>query len=212
MVRSSKKSRGPIVLAVAAVMAAIVVPIVLVGPEPDREPAETPAPRVEVAAGQIRTVPELPGERKNALVGELGEALEELYARAFVVPGPEATAPPSPQPTPATRVDGFFTSKARAALRKDPDVFRAVDAVRVSGGKLSFGGIVTLEGSRPVQALLQIGFDAEGRPSGRATPTVHLRQEGRLLLVSTSNGWRVDGFELRFSSRPVEPSPPARSG
>ena len=90
----------------------------------------------------------------------------------------------------------------------DQIVFRRVDDVRLTSGRLTFGGVVTLEGSRPVQAYLEVVFDAEGRSEGVARD-VRIRQEGSLLMLATSEGWRVDGFDLRFASRPVTPSPGA---
>ncbi len=192
-------------LAVAAVLAVFVVPLVLVRSNTDRRPEAGPDLAISVVTGQIRTIPLLPAEHKNRLVEEIKAALQVLYARAFLEAGAAATPPPSPEPTPATRVDDLFTAKAREALRKDPGVFRA-GPVRASEGRLEIEGVITLENSEPVQALLHVDFVGSASPRGGGSG-LRISQSGTLLLGATPDGWRVAGFGLRFESEPATPSP-----
>lgn len=198
-------SSAIVLLVAAAALAAVALPIVFLR-ETDRVPGPTPAPVVKAVAGEIRTVPQLSPEAKNELIAELAGVLEALYGQAFLGLPPQPTLPPSPQTTPATRVDAFFTGSARDALRRNPEVFLPVETVRVGMGRVTFEGIATLEASQPHQALLEVDFEAVGRPRSPAAPDVRLRQTGSLLLVAMPYGWRVGSFDLDFSSRPI-PSP-----
>lgn len=200
----ARRGRLPLPLIVAAVAAVIVVPLVLVRSESERDPETVDDERIEVVAGQIRTIPQLSSEHKGRVVEELKAALRDLYARAFLEEGAAATAPPSPEPTPATRVDDLFTARAREALHKDPDVFRA-GATAASEGRLSVEGVITLEDSKPVQALLHVDFVGSGEPRGGSR--LRIKQSGTLLLGATPDGWRVAGFGLRLESGLVTPSP-----
>lgn len=196
--------RLPMPLVVAAVVAVIVVPLVLVRSDSDRRPRTSTEQAVDVVTGQIRTIPQLSAERKSEVVDELKAALQNLYARAFLGTGTAATPPPSPEPTPATRVDDLFTAKAREALYKDPDVFRFGGAP-ASEGRLAVEGVITLEDSKPVQALLHVDFVGSGEP--RSGSSLRITQSGTILLGATPDGWRVAGFGLRFESGLVTPSP-----
>ena len=202
----SRSSRGrlPLPLILAAVVAVIVVPIILVRSNSDRSAGPEHDNGVDVVTGQIRTIPQLSAERKSEVVEQLKAVLQNLYERAFLEGGTAATAPPSPEPTPATRVDDLFTANARKALHKDPDVFRLAGAA-ASEGKLSVEGVITLEESKPVQALLQVDFVGTGDPRGGKT--LRISQKGTLLLSATPDGWRVAGFGLRFESELATPSP-----
>jgi len=193
--------RAPFLLIIAAVLAAIVVPIVLLDRDGLPRPEPTPSPAVVAAPQEIRTIPQLDPDTKQNLIAGLQRALVELYGRAFDIHERE-DGTPSPEPSPATRVDDLFTEKARAALRKDPNVFRLVEDLDVGSGRVNFGGVVTLEDSRPVHAALEIEFVADALPTGRAAPIVRLRQLGTLLLVARPEGWRVAAFDVAFSTRP----------
>jgi hypothetical protein len=208
MVRARTRSHVTLVLIVAAVLGVIAVPVALVNRRPVHQAfPSTPAPGFKAVAHGIRTIPQLDSGKKRNLVGGIAQALERLYAAAFV--DAQKETPASPEPTPATNVDAFFTSKARAALREHPEVFRTVDSVRVKSGQVTFGGIVTLEESKPVQAFLEVSFAGTGTPEGTRSPRVKMKQTGTLLLTGTSAGWRVAGFNLRFGSESLEPSPTA---
>lgn len=193
--------RAPFLLFIAAVLAAIVVPIVFLDRDdlPGAEP--TPSPGVVAAPGEIRTIPQLDPDTKQNLVAGLQRALIELYGRAFLIEERDDDTE-SPEPTPATRVDDLFTENARAALRKDPNVFRLIEDLDVGSGRVNFGGVVTLEDSRPVHAALEVEFLADALPTGRTAPIVRLRQLGTLLLVARPEGWRVAAFDVAFSTRP----------
>lgn len=193
-------------LAFAALLAVVVVPIVLLKDEAAQAPEPTPFTGVVAVAKELRAVPELPPERRDQLVRELTRLLGRLYTRAFAAPEPAATPPPSPQPTPSTPVDGFFTDRALKALRSDPEVFKPIETLQLGSGRVEFGGIVTVAEAEPREVLLEVDFRAEGLPEGRTSPEVRLHQRGTLYLVTTSKGWRVDGFDLDFASRP-EPTP-----
>jgi hypothetical protein len=207
MARARRGSHVPLIFIVAAVLAVIAVPVALVNRRPVHEGPATPTPGFDVVAREIRTIPQLAPGKKSALVRGLAGTLEHLYTTAFVPPRVDVDTPPSPEPTPATNVDALFTSKARGELRKHPDVFRTVDAVRVTSGQVTFGGIVTIERSKPVQALLEVSFAGTGSPEGSDSPQVKMRQTGTLLLTGTSRGWRVAGFNLNFGSESIEPTP-----
>jgi hypothetical protein len=204
MPADNRRSEVLFVLAVAAVLAVVVL-FVLIGRETQGPDSQEPG-RVEAVPGEIRTIPRLEPTRKQQLIEQLEGALAELYGRAFFHEGAAPTAPPSPLPSPSTRVDDLFTEKARAALRKDPDVF-SPGPVRAKEGRVSFDGVVTLDGTRPLQALLQIEFIASGSPTGNVSSDLRLEQKGTLLLSATKAGWRVAGFGLTFSSALASPSP-----
>ncbi|HYZ91500.1 MAG TPA: hypothetical protein VFA34_03790 [Actinomycetota bacterium] len=201
-----RKSGFPMILVVAAVLAVVVIPLVWIGRESGKGRGTVAPGRVEAVPGEIRTIPQLSAERKSELIEQLKGALRELYGRAFLREGDPPTIPPSPQPSPATRVDDLFTANAQAALRKDPEVFRP-GPVRAKEGRVTFAGVVTLEKWKPVQALLDVEFIAGGSPTGNVTADLRLQQKGTLLLTATKAGWRVAGFGLAFSSALVSPSP-----
>lgn len=199
-------SWGIFVLAVAALLAVVVVPIVLLRDELREAPEPTPAAVVEAVAKELQVVPELPPERREQLVEELRRLVARLYTQAFASPAPTPSPAASPKPTPSTPVDEFFTERALGALRSDPDVFKPIETLRLGSGRVEFGGIATVEGTEPREVLLEVDFKAETLPEGRTSPEVRLHQRGTLYLVATSRGWRVDGFDLDFVSRP-EPTP-----
>jgi hypothetical protein len=211
MARARTHSRVPLVLIAAAALAVIAVPVALFDREGAEEGQATPTPSFKAVAKEIRTIPQLDPRRKDELIQGLAGTLERLYSSAFVQAEKPREMPPSPQPTPATNVDEFFTSKARSALRKHPDVFRTVGSVHVTNGQVAFGGLVTIEGSKPVQAFLEVSFAGTGSPAGSASPRVKISQKGTLLLTGTSDGWRVAGFNLKLGSETIEPSPTAGS-
>lgn len=197
--------RAPLLFFIAAVLAAIVVPIVFL--DRDDEPSQpTPSPAVVAAPREIRTIPQLDPDTKRNLIAGLQRALIDLYGRAFNISERDDDEE-SPEPSPATRVDDLFTDKARAALRKDPNVFRLVEDLDVGSGRVTFSGVVTLENSRPVHAALEVEFLADALPTGRTAPLVRLRQLGTLLLVARPEGWRVAAFDVAFSTRPQTPPP-----
>ncbi len=205
--RSRTSAVSIAVLLTAAALAVVAVPLVLL--REDTQPQQTVTPGVIADAKEIRTVPQLDRTLKKALIAQLGDVLETLYERAFITEGlPEPTDDPRPVPSPATRVDSFFTGRARAALQSDPEVFSTVEALRVTSGRVAFAGIATLEGRRPLQALLEIDFQAVGQPRSLVGPEVRIRQKGTLLLVAMPEGWRVGSFDVDFSLRPVvSPTP-----
>jgi hypothetical protein len=204
---TKKGSRAGVWLFVAAVVAAIVVPVVILERETPEAPQTTPIAGIQAIAGEVRTVPQLPRQRKKQLVTQLSGVLATLYERAFLGSGPTPTAPPSPEPTPATPVDALFTARAREALRAHPDLFRPAPGAHIEEGQVAFSGIATLDGSTPLQALLEVTFKAMGTFEGRTSPIVAMRQQGTLLLLAGPNGWRVDGFDLKFHMEPAQPTP-----
>lgn len=203
---NERPSRGPlVVLALAALLAAIVVPIVF--DSDSRPPEPTPSPGIVAVAEEMRTVPPLPPALERTLAREIGDMVADLYERAFVTVRIETKPAPTGGASPQLRLAGLFTPKAAAALTNDADVFQRIEDLEVARGRVTFGGLATLEGSKPVQALLEIVFEASGTPAQRVSPIVRLTQRGTLLLVHSSNRWLVDGFDLKFDSAPVSPSP-----
>ncbi|MGH2758913.1 MAG: hypothetical protein ACRDKJ_05040, partial [Actinomycetota bacterium] len=161
------------------------------------------------APQELALVPPGSDELQRRITSDIGAVLAELYERAFVPQAAGASPDPTTEATPASRIRSFFTKKAAAALQKDPDVFERARDLTIARGRVTFGGLATLEGSKPVQALLEVVFDATATPEQRVSPLVRVRQRGTILLVYRSNRWFVDGFDLRFSSAPVTPSPTA---
>jgi hypothetical protein len=196
-------------LAVFAVAAALAV-AVFVALSKDEPPGAgpTPTPGVFPAPLELALVPPGSDELQRQITSDIGAVLAELYERAFVPQAATETTPaPTGEITPASRIRSLFTKKAAAALREDPDVFERATDLTIARGRVTFGGLATLEGDKPVQALLEVVFDATATPEERVSPLVRVRQRGTILMVYRSNRWFVDGFDLRFASAPVTPSP-----
>lgn len=177
----------------------------------EREPAAPEASPsvtgISADAKEIRTVPDVSKERRKDATGELAETLRTLYSLAFTRP-PDATPEPTPTPSPARRVRELLTDEAVAALKKSPEVFDLGELV-VTGGVVTFRGVVTFGPKRPGQAYLDVDFVGRATPIGRSTPIVRVHQRGTISLDHRSEGgarWRIDGFDLRFATKP-EPTP-----
>lgn len=199
------------VLAAAAIALAIsAVPILLREDQPTAV-QPTPEPGLRTRAGEIRTAPDVGAPTRKAVVSDISEALHKLYSRAFVqpqtTPGPKA----SPRPLPAKRVRRSMTNIARAALAKSPGIFDEAADLTVYSGVISYSGLVTFDGKRPVEALLDVSFGGDAVPVGSLSPAVRLRQSGTIVLKNTDDGWLVDGFDLSFATRPLDtPTPQPR--
>jgi len=186
-----------VVVAVVAVMALLVVPLVARKPARDRSGR---ARGITVAAGQLVIVPPVPEPVRRAATADLSDFLRLLYRRAFTT---DAT-PTSPSPSSSSPIDDLMTPSALTALRAQPDVFDVGSGVRVVDGVVRFAGTATAEANRPVQALLEIDFVADATSSG--TP-VTVEQKGSVLVAQTAQGWRVAGFDLHTVAASVTPSP-----
>jgi hypothetical protein len=202
-----RSSRG-FTLAVFAIAAALAV-AVFVALSKDEPPGAgpTPTPGVFAAPLELALVPPGSDELQRQITRDIGDVLAALYERAFVPQASETTPAPTGEETPARRIRSLFTEKAAAALREDPDVFERATDLTIARGRVTFGGLATLEGDKPVQALLEVVFDATATPEERVSPLVRVRQRGTILMVYRSDRWFVDGFDLRFASAPVTPSP-----
>ena len=171
---------------------------------PDATPSVT---GISTDAKVIRTVPDVSSERRKDATGELAETLRALYTLAFTRP-PDATPEPTPTPSPARRVRDLLTDDAVAALKKSPGVFDLGELV-VTGGTVTFDGVITFGPKKPGKAYLDVDFVGRATPVGRSSPVVRVHQRGTISLDRRSEGtprWRIDGFDLRFATKP-EPTP-----
>jgi hypothetical protein len=193
------------VFAVAAALAIAVVVALTNQDEPAAQPTATPG--IVATAKELALVPPVSDEVQRTITREIGVLLTELYERAFVPEAATRTPAPTGEVSASSRIDSLFTRKAAEALRKDPDVWERAADFAIGRGRVTFGGLATLEGSKPVQALLEVEFEATGTPEQRVSPVVRVRQKGTVLLVYSSDRWFVDGFDLEFASAPVTPSP-----
>jgi hypothetical protein len=199
------------VLAAAAIALAIsAVPILLREDQPTAV-QPTPKPGVQARAGEIRTARDVGAPTRRAVVADISKTLQRLYSRAFVqpqeTPGPNDT----PRPAPAKRVRASMTKIARSALAKSPGIFDEAADLTVYSGVIRFGGLVTFEGKRPLEALLDVDFAGDAVPVGSLSPAVRVRQRGTIVLKNSADGWLVDGFDLRFATRPFNtPTPRPR--
>jgi hypothetical protein len=199
------RSRSWNVFAAAAVLAIAVVGAVALLNRRTEHPAQaTPRPGIAAVATDVETVPKLPTARRLQIVSELGAALTRLYTVAFV--SPEATPAPASSPRIVEdRLKTFFTPKARAALASD-NVFRLQKGLELDHGRIGFSGVVTIEGADPVQALLDVDFLSVASQEGDRGPQVRVHQQGTISLVRAGQRWLVEGFDLRFATKPI-PSP-----
>lgn len=194
-----------VVATTAVALAIVAVLIMLRSREPSVSqppPTPTPTPGIAAKAREIRTVPDVSAERRKLVTKQIAKTLRGLYTRAFVREQEQPQATASPDPGPSDRIAPLLTTRARAALKKSPEVFDQAEDLSVFTGSVVFEGVITFEGTRPVEALLEIDFSGQAAPRGRNAPLAKVRQLGTVLLKQTSAGWRVDGLELRFASRP----------
>jgi hypothetical protein len=176
----------------------------------DETPQVTPKPGIRTRALQLRFVPDVPTNRRRATRDEIAAMLERLYTSAFVQPA--ATPPPdqSPRPQPTRRIATLLTKQARVALAKRPQAFDEANDLALYSGGVAFQGLVVFSGGRPVESFLDIDFKGVATPVGRSSPVADVRQTGKVVLKRTANGWFVDGFDLKLTTRPQptpEPSP-----
>src|SRR5438067_2824646 len=89
------------------------------------EPPPRPITGVKVEARTLKFIPPMHGSDELTMRRELGKTLRELYEAGFVVrPEKHVSKPtPSPTPLPESRVESFFATGARQALRKQTDPF-----------------------------------------------------------------------------------------
>ncbi len=195
-------------LAVFAVAAALAVAVfVALSAEETPSDGPTPSPGVFPAPLELALVPPGSDELQQQITDEIGVVLSRLYERAFVPEAAGMTPGPDGEMTTWSNIRPLFTQKAAEALRKDADVFERATDLTIARGRVTFGGLATLEGSKPVQALLEVVFDATATPEERVSPLVRVRQRGTILLVYRRNQWFVDGFDLKFATAPATPTP-----
>jgi hypothetical protein len=170
------------------------------------EPTPPTATGISATAKTIRTVPDVSDERRSDAVDDLGDTLRKLYELAFTRP-PDETPPPTPRatPTPARRVRELMTDDAVATLKRSPDAFD-IGALSVTDGRVVYEGVITFGLKKPSAAYLDVDFVGRAVPVGRTSPVARVHQRGTLSLKRASSGWRIDGFDLRFATRP-EPTP-----
>ncbi len=196
--------------ATLAVLAGAVVTYVSFAERNEDAPEATPRPGLAVTASEIRVVPDdVMVSRRAAAAAELSKTLRAFYTRAFF-------ASPSlqrgddlatPRPTRWSQLRESMTKSAFAALERSPGVFDAGELV-VFEGTLTFGGLVTFGSAKPAEALLDVDLVARAAPAGDGHPIAKVHQTGTIRMTRTSTGWLVDGFDLRFESRPL-PTPTA---
>jgi len=197
--------------AVVVLLAAVVV--LLRTDEPAPPPDETAKPGISVTAKELHLMPEVSKERRRIVTSRLQAALERFYVRAFIVPPVAADAAASPAPPgPLKRIHPQMTSSARAALKRRPEIFETTKDLSVFIRTVVFSGVVTMDGSNPIDALLDVDFNARATPVGRSAPLASLRHVGTMRLKRTASlGWLVDGFDLKLRTKPLlTPSPSPR--
>jgi hypothetical protein len=166
-------------------------------------PQATPTPGITVTAGEIRALPDVSGTRRRVATEELESALERFYREAFIAPESSKDAP---APGPLQRIRTLMTSAAREAAKKRPEIFESTADLSVTSGNAVFSGLVTMDGAKPLHALLDVDFNALATPIGYDTPVAKIRHVGTLRMKRTKTGWLVDGFDLRMRTQPL-PSP-----
>jgi hypothetical protein len=192
------------IAAAAIALGILSIPLLFRGGEA-APPRPTPAPGLRAKAIELKTMPDVADATRRKANAQIAIALVRLYKLAYAQPHPAPDATPGPRPS--KRITSAFTKIARTALAKSPNVFDEGADISVHGGTVAYSGVVTFEGKRPLEAMLEINFLAEGTPPARS-PVVRVNQRGTLVLKNTPDGWLVDGFDLRFATRPIpEPTP-----
>jgi hypothetical protein len=185
------------IVAVAAV--AMTIAILALVFSSGHQPARRPQPSgIAASPGRLQLVPDPGAAARRDVAAGIRTFLTTLYEKAFVT---TAAAGPSPSPDP---LHGLFTPAADNALAAHPDVFNSGAGVTLRNGTLDFEGVVSMNGSRPVQAFLTVTFTGPG--ALRGAPIV-VSQHGRVLLVASEQGWLVSGFAVNVQADNVEPSP-----
>lgn len=195
------------VAAAAIALAILATPVLFRGGE-TAEPRRTPEPGLRATPGEIRTMPDVSATTRGELTAEIGSALVRLYERAFGDPDRPPEPEASPGPKPSVRLRPLLTKIARAALTKSPAVFDDASDLFVYSGTVTFEGVVTFDGKQPLEALVEVDFGGEAVPAARS-PVLKVRQRGTMVLKRTGGDWLLDGFDLRFATRPL-PSPTPR--
>ncbi len=166
----------------------------------------TPKPGITVRSTQMRTIPDVSAQRRRLVTKDVANALRTFYETAFVRPAATPAPDQSPWPRPTRRVSALMSKQARRALVKDPGPLDQAEDLAIYTGTITFGGLLTFDGRRPVEAFLDVDFDAVGVPVGRSSPHVKLRQLGKIVLKQTAEGWLVDGFDIELKTKPI-PTP-----
>jgi hypothetical protein len=180
------------------------VPIVLVTRDGDTPSPSPGTPGIGVVATDLRIVPEVSVEKRKAYAAALKTVLHGLYTGAFTAEA--ATDVPSPSPA-SSELDPFLTVAAQKAVRANPEVFSAGEDLTVTQGRVEFAGVVTLDGSRGIAALVTVDFTGTASPVGESSPTARIRQTGTIELTRAGDGaWLVSGFDVKLTSEPA-PTP-----
>jgi hypothetical protein len=186
---------------IAAVIAfgVVAIPVFLLKPRA----SQTRPPEISVIPGPVSTVPVTTASVRHALVGDVSQLLKTLYERAFLLPAGAASTPAT-TPAPASRIEALFAPRARSALLSHSDVFTPGDGVMITGGRVRFDGVITLDGDRAVQGLIRVDFAAKGLAGDMP---VALAENGDMLVVQTPGGWQIAGFDLKLNVVSATPAP-----
>ncbi len=210
--RPSTRFLLTVLAATAIALAIVAVPILLRGDDDAQPPPKrTPAPGIRATATSFTTAPEVPAANKRAARLGIEKSLVAMYRRAFAQPASTPAPDASPRPLPAARAATSMTKSARTALVRSPGVFDEAADLSVYRGLIRYGGVVTFEGKRPIEAFLDVDFAGEAVPIGSRSPRVRVRQLGTVVMKRFDHGWFVEGFDLRLVTRPVPtPTPSPR--
>lgn len=169
-------------------------------------PTKTPKPGITAVSKEISTVPEVSPQRRKAVTKDIAKTLRGFYTRAFIQPAATPLPDASPRPKTTRRVNELLTKQARAAFADNSRPFDEASDLAVYTGDVAFEGMIVFDGRRPLEAFLEIDFGGLATPVGRSSPIVRVRQLGTLVLKNVDGRWFVDGFDLKFVTRP-SPSP-----
>jgi hypothetical protein len=204
--------RLPSEIALATVIGLLIaaVPIMFRTDDSPVSPSQPPRTGVTAYVKSLRTVPGVGDDRRRVLAKGIAHDLDVLYTRAFVVeeqrPGPTPATPTPRPPAPSKKVSSLLTGRARAALKQSPGIFDELRGLTIREARLSFQGVVTLDGAKALEALLDVTIVGTATPVGANGPVLKLKQAGTISLRRSPNQWLVDGFDLRLRTRPM-PSP-----
>lgn len=171
------------------------------------EPLPTPpavgsvTPKLTVA---LEFLGETTPERRALLSNELGVFLADFYGRAFLADSgspQEVGAEPSDSTTiPRPDSGGLVSPEAHPAFIANRPTF-AADGIRIYEGTVSFRGVVTATNDAAFGATVGVVFEGLGNVERELERAASIYQFGSLRLISTPEGWRIAGFDLKLETR-----------
>lgn len=151
---------------------------------PDSTPVATPTVEFTVTPGRLVGLPGSDNAAVERAQTELTEAIRNWVQVTLI-----DRSDPSALLTPT-------------GLAGDPAalVVSDVDPLIVSA---EFSGLVITSGDRPLEAEVKVEFQSTGSLTGQAVRVARTRQGGKMWLVRTDEGWKVNGWSLSSDIRAV---------